>query len=223
MNTDTYMARRFGPQVAVRTTALMALLALAPVAAIAQSPAAAGVETRTSNLSLAGLDLSTPAGVDAARDRLQQTARRRCSQVADRQDLSHQPNFIACMDETLAAALRQINGPVRAAIEEPGEWHTRQADVTRSRLPPTAPETRVMVVSLANLNLSTPDGVRIAHDRIKRMARRVCRQLSGSIDPTEMWRYANCVDDAIAAALRQIRGPAVAAIDKLGAPLGSAP
>jgi UrcA family protein len=80
-----------------------------------------------------------------------------------------------------------------------------------------------MVVSLANLNLSTPDGVRIAHDRIKRMARRVCRQLSGSIDPTEMWRYANCVDDAIAAALRQIRGPAVAAIDKLGAPLGSAP
>jgi len=201
----------------------MALLALAPVAAIAQSPAAAGVETRTSNLSLADLDLSTPAGVDAARDRLQQTARRRCSQVADRQDLSHQPNFIACMDETLAAALRQINGPVRAAIEEPGEWHTQQADVTRSRLPPTAPETRVMVVSLASLNLSTPDGVRIAHDRIKRMARRVCRQLSGSIDPTEMWRYANCVDDAIAGALRQVRGPTVAAIDKLGAPLGSAP
>src|SRR5229473_2447400 len=222
MNTDTYMARRFGPQVAVQTTALMAL-ALAPVAAIAQSPAAAGVETRTSNLALADLDLSTPAGVDAARDRLQQTARRRCSQVADRQDLSHQPNFIACMDETLAAALRQINGPVRAAIEEPGEWHTQQADVTRSRLPPTAPETRVMVVSLGNLNLSTPDGVRIAHDRIKRMARRVCRQLSGSIDPTEMWRYANCVDDAIAGALRQIRGPTVAAIDKLGAPLGSAP
>jgi UrcA family protein len=201
----------------------MALLALAPVAAIAQSPAATGVETRTSNLSLADLDLSTPAGVDAARDRLQQTARRRCSQVADRQDLSHQPNFIACMDETLAAALRQINGPVRAAIEEPGEWHTQQADVTRSRLPPTAPETRVMVVSLAKLNLSTPDGVRIAHDRIKRMARRVCRQLSGSIDPTEMWRYANCVDDAIAGALRQIRGRTVAAIDKLGAPLGSAP
>jgi hypothetical protein len=28
------------------------------------------------------------------------------------------------MDETLADALRQINGPVRAAIEESGEWHT---------------------------------------------------------------------------------------------------
>ncbi|HWS68043.1 MAG TPA: UrcA family protein [Steroidobacteraceae bacterium] len=214
MNTDTYMTRRFGSQVAVRTTALMALLTLAAVAAIALTPAAAGVETRTSNLSLADLDLSTPAGVDAARDRLQQTARRWCSQVADRQDLSHQPNFIACMDETLAAALRQINGPVRAAIEEPGEWHTQQADATHSRLPPTVPETRVMIVSLANLNLSTPDGVRIAHDRIKRMARRVCRQLSGSIDPTKMWRYANCVDDAIAGALRQIRDPTVAAIDK---------
>jgi UrcA family protein len=223
MNTNTYMARRLGSRVAVRTTSLMALLALAPVAAIAQSPAAGAVETRTSSLSLADLDLSTPAGVDAARDRLQQTARRRCSQVANRQDLSHQPNFIACMDETLAAALRQINGPVRAAIEEPGEWHTQQGDVTGSRLPPTAPETRVMVVSLANLNLSTPDGVRIAHDRIKRTARRVCRQLSGSIDPTEMWRYANCVEDAIAGALRQIGGPTVAAIDKLGAPLGSAP
>jgi len=40
----------------------MALLTLAPVAAIALSPAAAGDETRTSNLSLADLDLSTPGG-----------------------------------------------------------------------------------------------------------------------------------------------------------------
>jgi UrcA family protein len=215
MNTETQLARRsINPVASIRTAALIALFTLASAGALAdQQPV----------LSLADLDLSTPAGVDAARDRLQQTARQRCSQIADRQDLSHQPNFIACMDETLADALRQIDGPVRAAIEESGEWHSQQAHVTRSRLPPTAPETRVMVVSLANLNLSTPDGARIAHDRIKRIARRVCRQLSGSIDPTEMWRYANCVDDAIAGALRQVRGPTVAAIDKLGAPLSPAP
>jgi UrcA family protein len=189
----------------IRTAGLIALFALASAGALAdQQPV----------LSLADLDLSTPAGVDAARDRLQQTARQWCSHLAGRQDLPHQPNFIACMDQTLADALRQINGPLRAAIEESGEWHTQQADVTRSPSSPTAPETRVMVLSLANLDLSTPDGVRIAHDRIKRTARRVCRQLSGSIDPTEMWRYSNCVDDAIAGALRQVSGPAVAAIDK---------
>jgi UrcA family protein len=225
MNTETYLPRRFSSQIAVRSVALTALLAVAPLAAMAQSEVAASTRTLTSKVSVADLDLSTSAGMDAARDRLHQTARGLCSQVADSQDpyLTQKPTFIACVDDTLTDALRQINGPARAAIEGSTEWHTQPSDSTRSRSPPTAPETHVVAVSLANLDLSTPDGVRMAHVRIKSAARRVCRQLSGSIDPSEKRHYANCVDDATAGALRQVRGPRVAAIEESGKPVGSVP
>jgi UrcA family protein len=79
-------------------------------------------ETRSARVSLADLDLSTPDGARAARDRLHQTARRWCSQLEDSLDLSHQSNFVACMDDALAGALRQLNGPALAsrAKEKPG-------------------------------------------------------------------------------------------------------
>jgi UrcA family protein len=225
MNTRTYLPSRFNSQIAVRSVASMALLALAPLAAMAQSQVAATTHTVTPKVSLADLDLSTSAGVDAARDRLHQTARRLCSQVADSRDLppTQNPAFIACMDDTLADALRQINRPLRVAIQEPAEWHTQPSDLTRGHSRPTTAETRVMVVSLANLDLSTTDGVRMAHDRIKSAARRVCRPPSGSIDPGEMRQYANCVNDATAGALRQVPGPMVAAVAEAGKPVGSAP
>jgi len=35
--------------------------------------------------------------------------------VADREDLSRQPNFVACVDETLAKALRQVATPALVA------------------------------------------------------------------------------------------------------------
>jgi UrcA family protein len=85
---------------------------------MADEQAATASVTRTENVSLADLDLSTPEGVRAAHDRLHETARRLCSQVADSQDISHQPNYVACVDETLANALRQLNGPELAATEK---------------------------------------------------------------------------------------------------------
>jgi UrcA family protein len=62
MNTETQLARRSNnPIASTRTAALIALFALASAGALAdQQPV----------LSLADLDLSTSAGVDAARDRL---------------------------------------------------------------------------------------------------------------------------------------------------------
>jgi UrcA family protein len=86
-------------------TALLALSVLA-FAAVASARDTAPV-TRSAKVSLAGLDLSTADGARAARQRLREVARRLCDHVADNFDLSHQSNFVACVDETLATALRR--------------------------------------------------------------------------------------------------------------------
>jgi len=50
-----------------------------------------------------------------ARECLHDEARRLCSQVADSFDLSHRPNFVGCVDETFAKALRQVAPPALVA------------------------------------------------------------------------------------------------------------
>jgi UrcA family protein len=131
MNTDTYTLRCFRLRVAVRTAGLMALLAItpvtvvaglmalvaiAPVRVVADTPPAPALETRAVKVSLADLDLSTPEGLGAARDRLHQTARRLCSQLEDMRSIAHQPAFIKCVDESLADALRQITAPLLVSV-----------------------------------------------------------------------------------------------------------
>lgn len=115
MNTDTYAPSRSTSQIAVRTAALMVLLALAPAAAMADSHQPAVLDTRVVKVSLADVDLSTPAGRRVAYDRLRETARRLCGQMEDLLSIAHQPVYVKCVDEALADALRQIKGPVLAA------------------------------------------------------------------------------------------------------------
>jgi UrcA family protein len=106
MNSATRFASASCLKADLSTTVLLALCVLASAAGAAPTSDTAPV-TRSAKLSLAGLDLSTPDGARAARERLRGTARRVCAQVADDLDLSHQSNFVACVDEALAAALRQ--------------------------------------------------------------------------------------------------------------------
>lgn len=199
MTTDTSKFRRFNP--------LMALLALAPIAVIAQSQAA-GTEVRTSTVTLADLDLSTPDGVNIARDRLHEAARQLCSQSVG-EDPAHPGKFIACMNDTVTDALRQIDQPGRAAIEF-GAWNVLPSGAAASS-GPTADQTDLMVISVAKVDLSTPEGVRIAHDRVKKTARHICLQLF-TRDYGLQSQYVKCVDDATVAALRQVPGLAVAAM-----------
>jgi UrcA family protein len=106
MNTATRFASASCLKANFPTTALLALSMLASAAMAAPTSDTVPV-TRSAKVSLAGLDLSTSDGARAARERLRGTARRLCAQVADDLDLSHQSNFVACVDETLAGALRQ--------------------------------------------------------------------------------------------------------------------
>jgi UrcA family protein len=100
---------------ALRNGILGVIVSSSPTLADVPSPA---VETRTAQVSLADIDLSTAMGQLQARDRLHETARRLCARVADAEDLSHQPNFVACVHDSLAAALKQL-GTARVALDRP--------------------------------------------------------------------------------------------------------
>jgi len=70
--------------------------------------------TRAANVSLADLDLSTLEGSRAAQERLESMARRVCTELARNHELTYQPNYAACVHDTLAGAWAQAN-VIRAA------------------------------------------------------------------------------------------------------------
>ena len=131
MNTATPRAPASCLKATIPTTALLALCVLASPAATADTTPI----TRSTNVSLTDLNLSTPEGIRLARDRLRVTARRLCAAVADDLDLAHQPNFVACVDETLAAALRKVTEPgasktTAKAAQTPGRSATDAYEVS---------------------------------------------------------------------------------------------
>lgn len=76
------------------------------------------IRARTAKVSLADLDLNTPEGVQAARERLQTTARRVCQELPLNQ-------YSVCVDETFARALRQAN-----LLQRMSNLRARSADTT---------------------------------------------------------------------------------------------
>ena len=76
---------------------------------------------------------------------------------------------------------------------------------------PPAPVTRVAKVSLADLDLSTPEGARVAYERIKTTAKHLCSKPSDS----PFWQtYDACVQEALSNAIRRMHTAALAAVQK---------
>jgi len=118
MNTYTYVLRRIGRRVALWTAVLIMLLAIGPATVMADTRQLPAPDTRIAHVSLTDLDLSTPEGLRIAYDRLHETARHLCTQLKNMHSISYHPDFIECVDETLADALRQVKGPTLAAREK---------------------------------------------------------------------------------------------------------
>jgi len=184
-------------QQTVRTAVMMAFCVLGPLTAMAQQPAPAAQETRSAKVSLAGLDLSTPEGMSAARERLRGGAVRLCSQVADELNLSHHANFLKCVDSAVTSALQQLTGPKLAD-------HAAQAPAPKPTAPVSAPLTRVETVSFADLDLSTPEGARAAHERLRKIAGNLCFKVGDASQLSHVTNFNACVDDAMASALPKI-------------------
>jgi UrcA family protein len=82
-------------------------------AIVKQLPAQAADASAT--ISLADLDLSTAKGMQTARERLHLAARRLCGKVVNPWGLAPHEDLVRCVDDTTAAALGKIQGPVLVA------------------------------------------------------------------------------------------------------------
>jgi len=185
MNTQSILVGRAGGgHTASAAAILMALCAIAPLETLADQRAATTNGSNVADVSLSDLDLSTPEGMRLARDRLHTMAERVCADPGGEHDPSSQPAFGACVDRTVANALRQIDAVIQ----------THKA--VRSSV------TLGATVSLADLDLSTLEGARIARERLEAIVQRLCGELArrqASYRPNN----AACVHDSLAAALAQ--------------------
>jgi UrcA family protein len=175
MNTQSILSGRFSRRhTASGAALLMALLGIVPVGAIADENAEATTVSRASAVSLSDLDLSTAEGMRLAGDRLHTMAEHICAAGGGDREPSSQAALDMCVDSTVASALRQTHTPVRNSV------------------------TRSATVPLADLDLSTLEGARIARERLEAMARRLCGELARRQDLYQP-DYAACVHDSLAA------------------------
>jgi UrcA family protein len=208
MKTATALAPPSCLKAYLRTTVLVGLCTFASGLTAAAPQTDSHPITRSAKVSLADLDLSTPEGARGARERLRQTARQLCNRVADELDLSHQTNYVACVDETLAAALRKVYEPAAASNTS---VQTSAVPKTNDQPAHSDPDSRTSKVSLSDLNLTTPEGIRAARERLHREARRVCAQVSDELDLSHQTNFVACVDEALTKALRQVAPSALVA------------
>jgi UrcA family protein len=106
---NTSITKQTSHVLAALATSLL-VLAGAQAAGAEEVP---GTVSRTRPISLAGLDLSTPAGAEAARERVQQAVRTICAQLADDLDLSHRATYLECVDKSMANAKPHLDALLR--------------------------------------------------------------------------------------------------------------
>jgi UrcA family protein len=189
----------------VGTIMLLALCVIGSADALAGAEIDASV-ARSAKVSIAGLDLSTPQGARAARERLRQTARKLCDQVADELDLSRHANYLACVEDTVAAALKKVQEGASAS----GTPVQAKSSAAPGK-PLDAPSSRTSKVSLADLDVATPEGARAAHQRLQREARRLCSEVADELDLSLHANYVACVDESLAKAMHQVAPPSMVA------------
>jgi len=181
MNTQSILSGRFNRRHSASGAALLvALFGIVPVCAIADGSAATTTISRAADVSLSDLDLSTAEGMRLARERLHTMAGHVCAEGGGDREPSSQAAFDACVDSTVASALRQIYAL--------GQTHT----------PVRNSVTHSATVPLADLDLSTLEGARMARERLEAMARRLCGELARRQDLYQP-DYAACVHDSLAA------------------------
>jgi UrcA family protein len=92
---------------------LSSFLGTAPLVVVAD-PQYAGTETASATVSFAGLDLTTPVGISAARERLVAAAQHLCHRLSDSLRASNSATSAACYRETLADATQRFDTMLRA-------------------------------------------------------------------------------------------------------------
>lgn len=85
-----------------------------PAYAADESSGVKKTDVKSASVPVGDLDLSTTEGIRAAKQRIHRAARRLCDQLVDSHSISHQPDYMRCVDATLAAANAKLEAPFLA-------------------------------------------------------------------------------------------------------------
>ena len=96
----------------------LAAASLAVLAVTASAGSADPGAQRSEKISVKDLDLTTVDGVDAARARVHQAARRLCFAVSSPEDRSRRTNYLTCVDDTILAAMKEISAAAGTRVAE---------------------------------------------------------------------------------------------------------
>ena len=113
-------------------------------------------------------------------------------------------------------AQRRLRPSLRAVVATACIGLSAIAPVVAFADAPTAapPRTLESRVSLSDLDLSTPEGVRAANKRLRQKAEYLCRQLGDSVRTSYRWTHAACVQATLADAIERLNVPALVATDR---------
>jgi UrcA family protein len=111
------MNRSTTPRFLLSTTSpLIACLVLgSAIAAPAFADGTDSLHFLASKVSFSDLDLSRPADLANAHERVHQAARNLCARVADPESVAHQPAYVACIETSMAQAEPRLRKLAAAA------------------------------------------------------------------------------------------------------------
>ena len=79
---------------------------------------------------------------------------------------------------------------------------------------PTRADDAHKTVSVADLDLSTAEGMQAAQTRLGKMAKKLCARMEDPDDLSHHENFLACVDQSMANVMRQLRPMALAAVEK---------
>jgi UrcA family protein len=124
-NTDS---RRFATKTTMSSlgsTSCLAATLMLSIGILGGAAAQADQPKISQQVKFSDLDLATAEGQQRAQARVHEVARTLCSRVADQLDLSHQSNFVKCVDTAVAKAGEQL----QALLNHQAASKLAQADV----------------------------------------------------------------------------------------------
>ena len=191
MNT-TNITRRICPTAAPRLL-LLALPFLA--ASVASASDTILPDGRSAAVSLRDVDLSKPEGRAIARERIGGMARILCARIGESTDLDPAARYQDCVAKATDQAMQQVFNP---------------SLVGATKAPPTVAATKAALsgsepghqahVSVADLDLSTSEGVNAAHERVHQAARQLCMRVVDELDLSRDANFIKCIDESMALA-----------------------
>jgi UrcA family protein len=128
MTTFNSVSPRFATKTTMSSlgsTSCLAAILMLSIGMLGGAAAQADQPKISQHVKFSDLDLATAEGQQRAQARVHEVARTLCSRVADQLDLSHQQNYVKCIDTAVAKAGEQL----QALINRQSASKLAQADV----------------------------------------------------------------------------------------------